>query len=279
VTIVHLEHVNVQIPDQRIATLFYVSGLGLTRDPYLMTSTNNMWINIGRSQFHLPTGKPQLLRGHVALVIVQRDSLLRRLAAVQPQLADTQFAFAERDDHVEAVSPWGNVIRCFEPDPRRFGPIRLGMPYVQFDVPRGTAAPIARFYREMLDVAAEATNGVAHVPVGTRQQLVFSETERAAPPYDGHHVQVYVSDYAESRARLERHGLVSEDNGPHQYRFVALVDLDTRQPLFTIEHEVRSTAHPLYQRPLVNRNPDQTNMNYRPGEDALDWKIETIDAD
>ena len=33
------------------------TGLGLTRDPYLMTSVTNMWVNVGRSQFHLPTGK------------------------------------------------------------------------------------------------------------------------------------------------------------------------------------------------------------------------------
>ena len=30
---IHLEHVNVQVPDQRLAALFYVAGLGLTRDP------------------------------------------------------------------------------------------------------------------------------------------------------------------------------------------------------------------------------------------------------
>ena len=35
---IHLEHVNVQVPDQRLATFFYVTGLGLTRDPYLMVS-------------------------------------------------------------------------------------------------------------------------------------------------------------------------------------------------------------------------------------------------
>jgi hypothetical protein len=61
--IVALEHVNVTVPDQQVATLFYVAGLGLTRDPYLMTSVNNMWVNIGRSQFHLPTNKPQVVRG------------------------------------------------------------------------------------------------------------------------------------------------------------------------------------------------------------------------
>ena len=31
--IISLEHVNVQISDQAIATLFYVVGMGFTRDP------------------------------------------------------------------------------------------------------------------------------------------------------------------------------------------------------------------------------------------------------
>lgn len=53
--IVNLGHVNVCVPDQRQATAYYISALGLTRDPYLMTGTNNMWINVGMSQFHLPT--------------------------------------------------------------------------------------------------------------------------------------------------------------------------------------------------------------------------------
>ena len=61
--IVALEHVNIRVPDQRLATLFYISGLGLTRDPYLMTGVTNMWVNVGRGQFHLPTGEAQVLRG------------------------------------------------------------------------------------------------------------------------------------------------------------------------------------------------------------------------
>ena len=40
--IVALEHVNVEIPDQQLATIFYVMGLGLTRDPYLFTGIGNM---------------------------------------------------------------------------------------------------------------------------------------------------------------------------------------------------------------------------------------------
>src|SRR5207244_6766839 len=79
---IHLEHVNVTVPDQRLATLFYVTGLGLTRDPYIMVSDSNMWVNVGRSQFHLPSGEAQVLRGHTGLVISGRDALLQRLASV-----------------------------------------------------------------------------------------------------------------------------------------------------------------------------------------------------
>src|ERR1700730_14479982 len=77
---IHFEHVNIQVPDQRLAALFYVAGLGLTRDPYLMVSDTNMWINVGRSQFHLPSGQPQVLRGHTGIVISGREALLERLA-------------------------------------------------------------------------------------------------------------------------------------------------------------------------------------------------------
>src|ERR1035437_6662145 len=83
---IHLEHVNVTVPDQRLATLFYVAGLGLTRDPYLMVSDSNMWVNVGRSQFHLPSGGAQVLRGHTGIVIEGRPALLDRLASVASRL-------------------------------------------------------------------------------------------------------------------------------------------------------------------------------------------------
>src|SRR6202790_1989172 len=95
---VHLEHVNVQVPDQRLATLFYVAGLGLTRDPYLMVSDTNMWVNVGRSQFHLPSGKAQVLRGHTGIVIAGREALLDRLASVASKLDGTGVAFTHDKD-------------------------------------------------------------------------------------------------------------------------------------------------------------------------------------
>ncbi len=106
-----------------------------------------MWMNVGRSQFHLPTGKPQVLRGKTGIVIEGREALLKRLATVKPKLADTKFDFTEHNDYVQATCPWGNTIRLHEPDAARFGRITLGIPYVEFDVPVGTAKGIAKFYR------------------------------------------------------------------------------------------------------------------------------------
>src|ERR1700757_429840 len=176
---IHLEHVNVQVPDQRLATLFYVTGLGLTRDPYLMVSDTNMWVNVGRSQFHLPSGPAQVLRGHTGLVIPGRQALLDRLASVAGKLAGTAFSFREHNDYVEATCPWGNRLRCYEPNAERFGRIALGIPYVEFDVPPGTAEAIARFYPEIMGIPASVVNGdgvVARAKVGKDQYLQFRET-------------------------------------------------------------------------------------------------------
>ncbi|MCX7365869.1 MAG: hypothetical protein NTV97_29185, partial [Alphaproteobacteria bacterium] len=142
--IVGLEHVNLQIADQGLATVFYMSGLGLTRDPYMMTSIDNMWVNVGRSQFHLPTGKAQNLRGRIGLVLPDREALLTRLGRVAKMLEGTKFAFSEHEDHVEAICPWGNRFLCHDPAPR-FGQIALGMAYVEFDVPAGAAPGVADF--------------------------------------------------------------------------------------------------------------------------------------
>lgn len=273
--VVALEHVNVRIPDQRLSTIFYVTGMGLTRDPYLMTGVGNMWINIGRSQFHLPTGQPQVVRGHVGLVLPDRQALLKRLAEVRGDLDDTSFAVTEDEAFVEVVSPWGNRLRCFEPD-ARFGPITLGVPYVEFDVPEGTATGIARFYRKVLDtpgaVGEDQHGRFATCSVGRDQRLVFRETDRPLPAYDGHHLQVYLADFSGPHKQLDKRGLIIEESDRWQYRFKDIVDLDSGEVLFTIEHEVRSMTHPLYARPLVNRNPSQSNISFAPGHEEYLWR-------
>jgi hypothetical protein len=269
-----LEHVNTRVPDQHLATLFYVVGLGLTRDPYLMTGVNNMWINAGRSQFHLPTGSPQVVRGHTGLVIPNRQALLQRLEGVAKPLEGTKFSFKAADGCVETTCPWGNRIRVFEPS-ARFGRTQLGMPYVEFEAPRGTADAIARFYREIVGTPASSSTDAAgrhaRAPVGPGQNLIFRESDAVHPDFDGHHVAIYIADFSGPYRKLLERGLVSREDDQHQYRFEDIVDLDTGKVLFKIEHEVRSLKHPLYGRPFVNRNPAQTNQRFAPGYEDQSW--------
>jgi hypothetical protein len=270
--IVHFEHVNLHQPDQQLATIFYVSGMGLTRDPYMFTGIENMWINIGRHQMHLPTGPPQRIRGTIALVVPDLKALERRLDAVAPLLQHTEFGFMDRESFVDVMCPWGNRFRCHPPSPE-FGSIELGIAYVEFDVGIGTAAGIADFYREIM--GAETSTGVRHgamtasVQAGRDQRLLFRETSEPAKPYDGHHIQIYIADFSGPYERLiERKGITRETDR-HEWRFHDIVEPCTNAVLFTVEHEVRSLKHPLFARPLINRNAAQNNRNYVRGKDSF----------
>jgi hypothetical protein len=203
--------------------------------------------------------------------------LLARLADVRKKLDGTRFSFSERNDHVEAMCPWGNRIRLYEPDAGRFGRLMLGFPYVEFDVPVGAAKGIAEFYGKIIGTPAEVVNGdgtVAKITVGKDQYLKFRETDRPLPDFDEHHIQIYVSDFSGPHRRLGERGLVSREDNQYQYRFRDIVDLESGRHLFTIEHEVRSLTHPMFMRPLVNRNPAQTTRNFAPGYETAPWAME-----
>ena len=159
---IHLEHVNVQVPDQRLATLFYVAGLGLTRDPYLMVSDSNMWINVGRSQFHLPSGKAQVLRGHTGIVIPGRQASARPARVGRPKTRRHRVRIQRAQRLCRGDLPWGNRLRCYEPDAARFGRITLGIPYVEFEVPAGTAQGICDFYPQIMGMPAELAQRRRH---------------------------------------------------------------------------------------------------------------------
>src|SRR3989454_670515 len=191
--IVLLEHVNFRVPDQQLATAFYVSALGFTRDPYLMVGLDNMWINLGRSQFHLPTGAPNHSRGRVGCVVSDFDALPERLKAADKWLGGTRYTHTVEKNHADVTCPWGNRIRLH----------RAG------------------------------------------------------------------SDFGGSHAKLNERGIVSQESNPYQYRFQEIVDPDSGKLLYEIEHEVRSFTHPMYARPLVNRNPAQRQPTYQPGQDAF----------
>lgn len=281
-----LEHVNLTIPDQPTAMVFYILGLGFTRDPYMNVGLGNMWINLGEQQFHLPTRivgyldpnglrvaqGAQVLPGHIGLVVPSLDALEERLRGVERQLEGSRFAWSRAADHVAVTCPWGNQFRCYGAGPAYEG-MRIGMPYVDVAVRRGAAAGIARFYEKVMHAptSVEKQNGTAtaRTQVGRAQQLIFRETEGDLPPYDGHHIAVYVADFSGPYAFMGEHDLLTEEVRNHQFRFVDIVDPKTGERLHQLEHEVRSLRHPMYRRVMVNRDATQAMATYRRGGDAL----------
>lgn len=270
--IVSLEHVNIQVPDQVIATLFYVVGLGLTRDPYLNVGLGNMWANVGEQQFHLPTRAAQKISGYLDLVMPDLQALRKRLSSVQTSLKDTQFSWFDNDDHVAVTCPWGNRFRCYESGPA-FGEMAQGLAAVEFTVPEGTAAAIAGFYRNVLeapaDVETDSAHAVAHIKIGRNQSLCFRESKESIAPYDGHHIAIYVANFSRAYHFLKSRHLISEDVRNHQFRFQSIIEPDSGRSVFLLEHEVRSLHHPMFNRHFVNRDPAQSQRNYRRGRDAF----------
>jgi hypothetical protein len=271
--IVSLEHCNVQIPDQRLATVFYVEGLGLTRDPYMHTTDANMWVNAGRNQFHMPNRRPtNVFRATIGLVVPHLDLVRARMPGVLQKLPETKVSFEDEGDTVRVTCPWGNRLRVHAAG--QFGRMELGIPYVDFPVPRGCADGIMRFYRQVMKAPARVVESggtaAAHVKVGPDQHLIFSETDQPLEAYDGHHIAIYVTDFSGPYKWLLERGLVTEESDTWQYRFETICDPHSTKPLFEIQHEVRSVTHPMFTRQwsLVNRNPRQTQMAYGSGKDV-----------
>jgi hypothetical protein len=270
--IVLLEHVNLQVPDQPMAMLFYIVGLGLTRDPYLNVGLGNMWANIGEQQFHLPTRSAQKISGYIDLVMPDLEALGERLSSVEAALKDTLFSWSSNQDHVAVTCPWGNRFRCYESGPA-FGDMAQGLAAVDFNVPEGTAAAIANFYQNVLaapaTVETDSDHHMAHVNIGRNQSLRFRESKESIPPYDGHHIAIYVANFSRAYNFLKSHQLISEDVRNHQFRFQSIIEADSGRTVFLLEHEVRSLHHPMFNRHFVNRDPAQSQRNYRRGRDAL----------
>jgi hypothetical protein len=272
--VVSLDHLNLTITDQPLATVFYILGLGLTRDPYLTVGLNNMWLNAGRQQFHVPTSNTgQVVRGHVGVVVPDLDGLEERLRGVEADLKGTQFTHerakgADGVERVRVTGPWGNCFSCMGPS-EELGGATFGVPYIEFSVPTGVATGIARFYETMLGAPSVAEGGVATVQTGPVQAMVFREDASEQRPYDGHHVAVYLTDFSKPHDALDARGLVTEESNDFQYRFSKIIDVETGELLYELEHEVRSVRHPMFQRPLINRDPSINTRNYTRGADAL----------
>src|SRR5213076_713115 len=119
------------------------------------------------------------------------------------------------------------------------------------------------FYPDVMGMPAALKNGdgrVAEVSVGKDQYFRFRETDAPQPNYDGHHVQMYITDFSGPYRRLRERNLIYSEDNQYQYRFRDIVDPSNGKHLYTVEHEVRSATHPMYLRPLVHRVRGAANL-------------------
>jgi hypothetical protein len=175
----------------------------------------------------------------------------------QPVISPT-----ETDEWGEVATKYG----CDESDCR-------GIDYLEFQCPVGTAAKIALFYESIFDATAsvvqdgDTATDIAIVAVGNvdetgkaDQSLLFRETEEVLPPYDGHHIAMYVgksqADFDQAFKNAATAGVVwvnprFSDKADtlqgarewKQFRFKDIVDMETGEKIFELEHEMRSIEH------------------------------------
>jgi hypothetical protein len=257
-SVVFFEHVNLRVTDHRLATAFFVEGLGLTRDPFRMVGTRNMWVNVGRQQFHLPIGEPTTLHGEVGVVLPDLETTATRLEALGPVLRDTAFGVRRDDGTLVTTTPWGHRMRLHAAGPS-WGLAPQAVAYVEFWVAAETASTIAAFYRDVLQCSVEVEGprgrAVAVVAVGPHQHFRFQERPDGRLIPSNNHVAVYLTRFHQIYAALEKLGVIMEPEAGEQFRFADIVDPVTGQRVYSFEHEMRSLYHPDYRRPLVNRTP------------------------
>jgi hypothetical protein len=257
-TIVHFEHVNFRIPDHRLAHLYFCVGLGLTRDPTRMVGIENMWVNAGRQQFHLPIGPPSPFRGEVGVVVPDLDAVAQRLTEAKGEFAGTQFSCRREGETLRTTTPWGHPVRI-HPFGLLPGRDRQAIPYVELWVAPGTAPGIGAFYRDVIGCPVEfaPANGApcASVTVGPYHTFRFVERPDGGAVTHRNHVAVYLTRYHATYEALARLGCIMQEDAREQFRFHHMKDPATGRLLYSFEHEMRSIYHPDFGKPLVNRVP------------------------
>ena len=253
---IHLEHVNLRVPDHTLATLFFIEGLGLTRDPMRMVSVRNMWVNVGKQQLHLPIGEALPFAGEIGLTVPDLHEVQQALKRIAPQFIGTAFGCREDGKTLLTHSPWGHCIRV-HPMGELSGDLPQALPYVSFHVAAGSAAGIAAFYQDLLGVPARLRKigklQKASVNIGVNQQFHFVEKRDFAKVQHPNHVAVYLTRYQAVYAELKRRRLLMEPDRNEQFRFARMIDPQNGEELFEFEHEMRSLYHPDFLKPLINR--------------------------
>uniref|UniRef100_A0A7S1NL54 VOC domain-containing protein n=1 Tax=Eutreptiella gymnastica TaxID=73025 RepID=A0A7S1NL54_9EUGL len=262
-----LEHINVNVPQQQPAYDFYFGLLGCAVDPRraanIAQGKGTMWANIGISQIHIPVGDPQVIPGVVNLTYPSLNAVRRRLGAGPFRCIDVGSA-------LEVHCPYGNVYVLRETgapaDPRGVQPIEgdaslgTGMAGLELRCKPGAAAGIGRFYRHYFEAEVTEEPGAVTVKCGTYQTISFCEGDEALPPYDGHHMAMYMASmqaFQDTFKRLDADGLVwvntrfSDASTTlslavdkwQQFRILEIRDPLDKSLLHTLEHEIRAPTH------------------------------------
>src|SRR5574341_858867 len=96
--------------DRTTQDVVNIVGLGATRDPCLFPGLENIWLNFGRTQVHMPSRavppKAERLRGTAGFVVPSLDELKKRLDYAGKEMQrvvpgfPNKFSFAAKADCV-----------------------------------------------------------------------------------------------------------------------------------------------------------------------------------
>ncbi|KNC79291.1 hypothetical protein SARC_08314 [Sphaeroforma arctica JP610] len=142
----------------------------------------------------------------------------------------------------------------------------IGLECVHFIVPKGAAHRIGAFYNhvfgaETMSMGDGATQVAINWDGRMQQSLIFSEVSDSLPDYDGHHIAIYLGNgpegYEKAYNNVEGLNLVwinprfsdkvstlETAKSERQFRFKNIVDIDTGETIYELEHEVRCSTHP-----------------------------------
>ncbi|GMH97252.1 hypothetical protein TrVE_jg6325 [Triparma verrucosa] len=143
----------------------------------------------------------------------------------------------------------------------------IGLDYVRSSVPPSTVPSILNFYSHLFgSTVSSPTPGTGIISIGgitpsgsPIQSLIYTE-DSSTTPYDGHHLAVYVGGgipgFREVFKRAKELGVVwvnprfsdkameiEEAMECMQFRFKDIVDVESKEVLFEMEHEVRCSEH------------------------------------
>jgi len=234
-------------------------------------------VYIGESGAQVWRGDIELLYADSAAVAAAAGRV-RELLKEDATFTGTKLSISENSDKgdVFVTCPYGNSFSLRVADESRkiaLGPVSgerpgssdcqvVALGSVSLRVPPGTAERGAQFYREVMGCGATKLGdgrwAVLGGPGGTSQQLVLEEMEGTTGEELGEHVAIYVADFATCFERLLARGLVwvnprfvhldnssTLEEAEHFscFRFKDIIDMESGEKLFELEHEVRSTRH------------------------------------